>query len=229
MSEATELTEVTAEQWETILPDIEKVLGLKRKKNEALIDYATRLAKTAVDPKKLTDDAWQTLDDLTQEWVNGSQHAMERGESVLLPPDTVEDDGVVDDASDDVDADDADQPDSEEDVAQELEEPAKAPTKKKPAKKTPAAPAPAPAKTKAKPKAAPKSSDASTTRGRPTLFGPDAKITPAHKENPYREGSKGAAWYAKYKKGQTVDEAIAAGVPRGQIRFDVNKGNISVK
>ena len=54
------------------------------------------------------------------------------------------------------------------------------------------------------------------------------KIKVLAKENPYREGTKGAGWFGAYKTGMTVQAAMEAGVPRHHLRFDMKHKNISI-
>lgn len=49
------------------------------------------------------------------------------------------------------------------------------------------------------------------------------------KDNPYRKGTKGSGWFARYKDGATVEDVVAAGVPRAQVRFDANQGNLRIE
>ncbi|HVX90860.1 MAG TPA: hypothetical protein VHC20_04495 [Candidatus Paceibacterota bacterium] len=83
----------------------------------------------------------------------------------------------------------------------------------------------------AKPKKSAKSGNGHTKIAK--ARGPKGKFSPAHKikmlgENPYRDGTKGAVWWGKYKNGMTVQAAIDAGVPRAQVRFDLKKKHISL-
>lgn len=200
------LTAVTAEQWAVILPDLEKLLKTKQKAGEDLSAYALRLVKMASDEKKVSDDDWETLEDVTQMWVNGSKVADEKGEPPLLPP------GVV--------GAPADAASGETEPAEATKAPAKtangskAPAKKAVAKKVPA-------KKAAAKKAAAKKTPAKSgekSRGRPTLFSDADKITIKQKE-PFRAGSASAIGFAKMKTGMTVEKAIEAGTPRRLIRW----------
>jgi hypothetical protein len=49
------------------------------------------------------------------------------------------------------------------------------------------------------------------------------------KNNPWKEGTKGHCYYAKYRGGMTVAEAVKAGVPRGYVAWDVAHGFITLK
>jgi outer membrane biosynthesis protein TonB len=49
------------------------------------------------------------------------------------------------------------------------------------------------------------------------------------KVNPWKEGTKGHGYYAKYRGSMTVAEAVKAGVPRGYIAWDIAHGFITIK
>jgi hypothetical protein len=49
------------------------------------------------------------------------------------------------------------------------------------------------------------------------------------KVNPWKTGTKGHVYYAKYRTGMTVAEAVKAGVPRGYIAWDIAHGFITIK
>jgi hypothetical protein len=51
-------------------------------------------------------------------------------------------------------------------------------------------------------------------------YGMDAKITLLTKENPKTRGTKCFRRYAKYKNTMTVQQALAAGVTRPDLRWD---------
>lgn len=55
-----------------------------------------------------------------------------------------------------------------------------------------------------------------------------AKITLLTEKNPKREGSASHARFAAYKSGQTVAEALAAGLTTGDFHHDVAHGFISI-
>lgn len=56
-----------------------------------------------------------------------------------------------------------------------------------------------------------------------------AKITLLAEKNPKREGSASHARFAAYVSGQTVAEALAAGLTTGDFHHDVAHGFISIK
>jgi hypothetical protein len=64
-------------------------------------------------------------------------------------------------------------------------------------------------------------------QSRPTFA--DDVIGGVRRENPWKEGTKGHGYYAKYRNGMTVAEAVKAGAPRGYIRWDVAHGFITLK
>jgi hypothetical protein len=100
----------------------------------------------------------------------------------------------------------------------ETKAPAKAPAKKATpaAKKAPTTKAKTPTKKEA------------ATRGRRSNFAPDAKIT-IIKDCPWREGTKGAANFAKYKTGMTVKEATEGHkVPPKHLNRSVQRGAIKI-
>jgi hypothetical protein len=57
--------------------------------------------------------------------------------------------------------------------------------------------------------------------GQPTVFSPVSILWP--------HGTKRHGYYAKYRTGMTVGEAVKAGVPRGYIAWDVAHGFITLK
>lgn len=190
----------------TVRSDLEGLLQLALNPGEAPAAYAKRLAIAA---NGLEDDQWGLLEEPTQAWVNDALEAVEKKKAIPLP------EGL------------------EEVVAEP--EAAAAPAKvngsakKKsavtaPAKPKVAAKKAAPAK-KGKGKAPPAKGDRPGPKG---LFARGDKIKLLTKENPFREGTKCANWWAKMKDGMTVDAAIAAGVPRHHIRWELTLGNVKI-
>jgi hypothetical protein len=57
----------------------------------------------------------------------------------------------------------------------------------------------------------------------------DDVIGGVRKVNPWKPGTKGHGYYAKYRGGMTVAEAVKAGVPRGYVAWDVAHGFITLK
>jgi hypothetical protein len=56
----------------------------------------------------------------------------------------------------------------------------------------------------------------------------DDVIGGVRKENPWKAGTKGHGYYAKYRTGMTVAEAVKAGIPRGYVAWDAAHGFITV-
>ena len=195
----------------TVRSDLEELLQLELNPGEAPAAYAKRLAIAA---NNLSDDDWQSLGDgsATQIWVNDALEAVEKKKAIPLPEGLAEKEA-------------AEEPEATE-VA-----PAKANGAVKAVKKAKAAPKPkvaakkaAPAK-KGKAKTAPVKGDRPGPKGR---FARTDKIKLLTKENPFRAGSKCADWWDKLKDGTTVEAAIAAGVPRHHIRWELTLGNVKI-
>lgn len=228
-----EITSITAEQWTGIQADLEKLLKTKRKPSETLAVYAQRLAKMANDPKKISDEMFQTLDDLSGNWVNSFLVANEKGTGAsLLPPedpssavDTAADEGVTsgDEAKETAESA-ATAPSKASGRTKPKSKPAKAPVPEKaPTKKAKDAAAPPAKKAPAKSKA-----DADKSRGRPALFNSADVIKIVNKE-PFRAGTASADGFSKIKDGATVKKAMDAGAPRRLIRWAKICGYIEVK
>lgn len=203
----------------TVAEELQNVFELQPNEGESVSDYARRLASAAND---MTDEAWQGLTTATQKWVNAALEAVEKNETLPLPsgvealmPQQADAGGLSEEVVE-----------GEKGVASNAKSSkngaAKAAPKAGNAKKPAATKAVASVKTGGK-KAAPKTSRPGP-RGN---FETSSKIKLA-KENPYREGTKGHSWFALYKSGMMVETAIAAGVPRAQVRWDVNHGNITL-
>jgi hypothetical protein len=108
------------------------------------------------------------------------------------------------------------------------------------AKKQPAAPkaekadktagkAAAPAKQPAKQPAAAKEKAEASTRGRKSAIDPNTKLSLLVKENPKREGCAAYERFNAYFTVKTVAEALAAGLTRKDLAWDIAHGHISVK
>jgi hypothetical protein len=65
-------------------------------------------------------------------------------------------------------------------------------------------------------------------RGRPSAFADDAKIKVVTKENPHRKGSICYKYFAKYKDGMPVVQALKAGIPRANLRYLERLGHIKI-
>jgi len=81
--------------------------------------------------------------------------------------------------------------------------------------------------TKFKPTAKRAKSNAAFDKRQPQ-FRADAKISVLAQENPKRKGSAAHRRFAKYKSGQTVAEALTAGVQREYLRWDARRKFIKV-
>ena len=186
----------------TVFAELQKLMGLEQKPGEAAPDFAERLALKG---NNLKDDEWESLSEAAQRWVNTALTALEDKDDIPLP------DGLI------VEEDGEASPEQEaaEEEAQEAA-PAKA-KKKSSAKKAAPAKAAKVVKTNGGAKPGPKGT-----------FEAADKIKVLAKENPYREGTKGAGWFGAYKTGMTVQAAMEAGVPRHHLRFDMKHKNISI-
>ena len=193
----------------TVRSDLEELLQLELNPGEAPAAYAKRLAIAA---NNLSDDDWQSLGDgsATQIWVNDALEAVEKKKAIPLPEGLAE----AKEASAEVEVKQEESALKTNGVAS-----GKSSTKKAAAK--------APAKAK-KAASAKKASTKGARPGPKGLFGMDSKIKIVAKENPFREGSKGFSWFKKYQNGMTVSAAVAAGVPRAQVRWDLKHGSIKV-
>lgn len=65
--------------------------------------------------------------------------------------------------------------------------------------------------------------------GRKTTYPGDSVITVLVKGNPKRPGTTGYDHFALYKSGMSVSAALAAGITRPDLTWDVNKGYIKIK
>jgi hypothetical protein len=83
-------------------------------------------------------------------------------------------------------------------------------------------------KAKTPEKAASKVKKSGVKAGRKPLLADDAKINILAKENPHRTNTKNFKTFAKYRAGMTVAEALKAGIPRSNIRYEANVKNIRV-
>jgi len=195
----------------TVRSDLEDLLQLEMKSGETAAAYAKRLAVAA---NGIGDGEWETLEEATQAWVNAALEAVENKTEIPLP------EGLSEEAP----------PEEEAAPAEADDPPAKTngkEAKAKPAKKSAAKPkaaakkAAGPAKTAAPKKAKGKATPKGSHPGPKGLFERGDKIKLLTKENPFRSGTKCAGWWDKLKDGMTVDAAIAAGVPRHHIRWEL--------
>ena len=195
----------------SVVSELQTITKVEVREGESIEDFAKRLARKTND---LTDDKWETLGEASQEWANDAIEALSKKRPVPLP------EGLKDLFAKPGSEESGDPTDDEEHDPEtgELPPPAKkaAPPKKKAAAKTPPAKKVAAKKT------------AKAAAGRRGNFTTEAGIK-ILVDNPFREGSKGKEWFEKYKDGMTVSEALEAGVPRSQIRWDVRHEHIRVK
>jgi len=200
----------------TVVSELQALFNLAKVDDETQQDCARRLAIKA---NTISDADWETLDGPAQVWVNAALEAMEKKVALPLPTGIEE---MVPEATE-----------KPAEAAKPVKGKAKAPPAKKGAAKPPAKAAAVPKKAPAKaakaaaPKAV-KKATAGSARGPRGKFALTDKITLTKAENPFRTGTKCANWYAKYRDGMTVQEAIAAGVPRHHIRWDQTLGNVTI-
>ena len=187
--------------------DIEKqlleVTKITRAKGEGEQKFLRRLFDKA---NTLSDDQWESLDEVTQKWVNAAMTAVEEKTAIPLFDGTLPTEA-----------------EKESTVA-----------KKKVGKAGAnggAAATPTASKKAAPKKAAPKKAAASggETRGRKGLYPPNAKIAVKVKENPHRESSKDYGKFKGLKNGMTIEKAVAAGVDLGYIRYAASRELIAVE
>ena len=199
----------------TVFAELQKLMGLEQKPGEAAPDFAERLALKG---NNLKDDEWESLSEAAQRWVNTALTALEDKDDIPLP------DGLIVEEGEEALPEEA----AVEEETQEAT-PAKA-KKKSPAKKALVKEAQAKPAKKAAPAKAAKAAktNGGAKPGPKGTFEAADKIKVLAKENPYREGTKGAGWFGAYKTGMTVQAAMEAGVPRHHLRFDMKHKNISI-
>lgn len=192
----------------TVVSELLALVTVRVREEDTPAAFAKRLAYAAND---LTDDVWETLPDRVQHWVNDAVEAIRQRQEIPLPSGI---EGVF----------------REESVE---EDPVKPPRASRGAKsKVPVAQKKAPVAVKAvaaKKKAKASAKAVETSVGRRGKFSPDSIIRVVSAENPFRPSSKGAGWFAKYASGMQVAQALDAGVPRSQIRWDLRHGHIVVE
>lgn len=226
------LTKVSLEQFVVICKDLEKLLKTEQKKGEKLGVYALRLAKRATDSSVVNDDDWETLEEQTQQWVNGMIDADEKGTALILPPAEAEaeaDDADVGEQSTAEAAKPAEKKSSKANGAGKKEAKAPASVKKAVASKKAAADK-KPAAGKKEAKAADKKEGAAR-RGRRPKHGEDAVIKLTVQDNPHRKGSNDFDKFKKLKNydGKTFGKAIAAGVDPSYLRYLEKREILTVK
>jgi hypothetical protein len=221
-----EMAAITAKQFATIRADAEKLLKTQQKPKETLAAYVLRLAKAASDPKKTTDEDWETLDETTQKFLNGVLEADEKGQMIPLH------DAPAPEEPEEEEQEDGDIPGTGEDhgAKKAKSPPARTAAKAKAAAKKPAKAPPAKAPRAAKP---PKEVPAAAAGrpGRKPKHPDDSIIRVDVEENPHRKGAKD---YDKFKKlkakdGRTIAEALKGGVELGYLRYAEKRGIITIK
>lgn len=195
----------------SVIAELTAVVDVETKSGDTPQAFANRLARAANNVK---DDEWQGLSEPTQAWVNAALGAIENKTELPLPS------GIED-------LDLSGKEPEQADLEEAIEKAPKKPKKEKAPKEVKAA---KPAKAPKTPKkvAVVNGAKTATPKGPRGLFVATDKIKIVAKENPFRKGSKSADWFAKYKAGMTVQDAIEAGVPRHHIRWDRTLGNITV-
>ena len=207
--------------------ELAKVLKLKQKDGEDLDAYARRLAVAA---NKIPDDAWETLSEPVQLWVNDALKAIEKKED--LPALTNGEDVEVASSEKEADPGEAAEGSEQEAPAQSEEsEVAKKSVKASPKKKAtvvkPKKSVATKASAKAKTKVKATSPKTSGKRGPKGPYAADLKIKVLVK-NPKREGTATAKQFDKYKTGMTVAEAGAAGFSAKSLSWDSKHGFIKI-
>lgn len=187
----------------TVYEELSAITKIVPLGSETYVSLARRLTKKIND---LGDAEWESLSKAAQDWQNATVSKLNEGGSDLP---------VLDGCPE-----------------MKAPEPEPAPkAKAKPVAKKAAKPAKAP-KAKAKASPAPKKAKAKVSdsegRGRPGKFALTAKITVLAKANPKRKGSKAEKQFNLYKSGQTVEQALKAGVPWRDIRWDSEQKFIKV-
>lgn len=192
------------------------------KPGESFADFAERLTKKV---NGLPDKAWGTVSKAGQGWQNEAVTKLNEIRALKK-------EGKLDEAAavelpelDGFEAQEAAEATPEAEA--EADPPAKAATK--PVKKAKAVKPTKAAKAKAaSPKPAKAKANGTGKKGRPGVFADAAKIKIIAKENPHRKGSICHNYFAKYKDGMTVADAVGKGLPRANIRYLVGLGHLKV-
>lgn len=185
----------------SVVLDLQRVVRLAAVPGETPEDYTKRLIRKVA---ALTDDEWELLDTESQVWANDATDALRSRRPLPLPAGVqqwLRDAGAV------------------------VEE--EAPKGRRKRAVAPEAEA-TPAEEKIKqPGKAKKPNAGRNVVGRKGKFTTDAVIS-LLVSNPYRETSKAHGVFKKYREGMTVAEAVAAGIGRAYIRWDINHRHIEV-
>lgn len=181
--------------------ELHKVLGLKGpKSSEDAQDYLAKIVRQA---DKLSDAQFGDLSKEAQEWIESAIDAVENKKDIEPPA------GFGNDEKSTKGKPNGKHPPAKAAKGKEKEKSAKG---DKPAKK-----------------AKGKKGEGKGGVGRVRKYTNDQKITIIAKENPKRPGTDSYKRFAKYKKGMTVAEALAAGVTSGDLNWDVKHSYISIK
>ena len=206
----------------TTFADLSTVTGCEPKPGESFEDYIVRLADK-MKPEVFPDKKWETLAAKSQNWYNANLRRIEgKAFDEVDPLEGFEEVPLAEAATDEVE---------EAAEAVTTPEPLVNPEPPRaPAERSRTIPKAAKAaKAKGAKKAAKPSQKSDKAVGRPGAFSPTAKITLLTKTNPKRAGSKAHRQFALYKSGQTVQQALDAGVPWRDLRWDREQRFISIK
>jgi hypothetical protein len=204
------------------------------------------LARCARVINKLSDDDFEALDPVIQQWGNSAIEAIKGHEEIDEFPDGDNPARGATEAADSADDEPAEE--TEEDMASKptkkgAGKPAPAKATKKPAKPAEKKAAPAPAKA-AKPKAKAASNGNGALESKPkraktnpglgqgrkfVLSKKDHKIFVEVDANPKRAGSAAAARFDLYKNGMSVEKALDSGVTPLDISFDLARAYIRLE
>jgi hypothetical protein len=206
--------------------ELEAVLKVKQAEKEGDGAYRERLARAM---NTVHQDVWESLSEPTQHWVNSALDACEKADEAKPPvaadvppfPGDEDKSGKTNGKA----AKTADRPtNAGEQPGNEESDMATPKRKTAGAKKTAAARARATARrggSAARPKTAKRATATNgAQRGRKGSFDAGQKIKLLVKENPKRTGSKAFKIFAKYKDGMTVGQALDAGIPWRDLRWD---------
>lgn len=193
---------VSDKKFTPIVDDLLPLLKLQPEAGEAPEQFARRVAVKANDEKSLSDDDWQTLDDVTQRWVNQALQNIEKKETISVP-------------------------EALSVLCTEMEESMKK-AKKVAAK---AAKVSKPKKIASSGKTVTGQNGKSYVgekRGPKSQFDLTDKIHVLVDKNPKRNNTAAFKRFELYKNGQTVKQAEEAGLSLRDIRYDVAEKYIEV-
>lgn len=199
---------------DTVKEQLLEVTGLEEQE-----ESPTWLEALADKVAKFSDAEWSSLENDTQIWVNVALYCKEH--ELDIPG--FRDQEYFTQRKSDMDEADAVMHTAKKKSAAR-KGPVASPNKK--AGKPPAKAAAKPAKP-AKPAKAAKAANGSG-RGRKGIFDLNAKITLKVKDNPHRKGSGRYNRWPLYRNGMTVQQALDAGLNRGNLFHSVEDGHISI-